>query len=125
MNDREHPHVLVVDDQADMAALIADSLVDHGYVALAAYSGSEALEVLRTERVDAVITDLTMPRVDGLEVLRASQRLDPKRPVILMTGFGAIDSALQAFEVGAYQYILKPFRMDTLAAVLRKALARS
>lgn len=124
MNDREHPHVLVVDDQPDMASLVADALVDQGYVALAAFSGSEALDVLRSERVDAVITDLTMPKVDGMDVLRASQRLDPTRPVILMTGFGAIDSALQAFEVGAYQYILKPFRMETLAAVLRKALAR-
>ncbi|HEX8794733.1 MAG TPA: response regulator, partial [Polyangiaceae bacterium] len=108
----------------DMASLVADALVDQGYVALAAFSGSEALDVLRSERVDAVITDLTMPKVDGMDVLRASQRLDPTRPVILMTGFGAIDSALQAFEVGAYQYILKPFRMETLAAVLRKALAR-
>jgi DNA-binding NtrC family response regulator len=125
MNERDQPHVLVVDDQAEMASLVADALVDQGYVAFAAYSGSEALDVLRSERVDAVITDLTMPRVDGLDVLRASQRQDPTRPVILMTGFGAIDSALQAFEVGAYQYLLKPFRMETLAAVLRKALARS
>jgi DNA-binding NtrC family response regulator len=123
MNDPNSPHVLVVDDQIDMATVIADALVDHGYVAFAAYSGSVALEILRSERVDAVITDLTMPRVNGLDVLRASQRLDPSRPVILMTGFGAIDSALQAFEVGAYQYLLKPFRMDTLTSVLRKALA--
>jgi two-component system response regulator AtoC len=125
MSERDQPHVLIVDDQAEMASLVADALVDEGYVAFAAYSGGEALDVLKTERVDAVVTDLTMPRVNGLDVLRASQRLDPKRPVILMTGFGAIDSALQAFEVGAYQYLLKPFRMETLAAVLRKALARS
>jgi len=124
MNERDRPHVLVVDDRAEMASVIADALVDHGYVAFAARSGREALEVLESERVDAVVTDLTMPQVDGLDVLRASQRLDPSRPVILMTGFGAIDSALQAFEVGAYQYLLKPFRMDTLAAVLRNALAR-
>lgn len=125
MNDRDQPHILIVDDQPEMASLVADALVDHGYVAFAAYSGREALDILRSERVDVVVTDLTMPKVDGLDVLRASQRLDPKRPVILMTGFGAIDSALQAFEVGAYQYLLKPFRMETLAAVLRKALARS
>jgi DNA-binding NtrC family response regulator len=124
MNERDRPHVLVVDDREEMATVIADALVDHGYVAFAARSGREALEVLQSERVDAVVTDLTMPQVDGLEVLRASQRLDPSRPVILMTGFGAIDSALQAFEVGAYQYLLRPFRMDTLAAALRNALAR-
>lgn len=124
MNDRDLPHVLVVDDQAEMASLVADALVDHGYFAVAAYSGSEALEVLESEHVDAVVTDLSMPNIDGIDVLRASQRLDPSRPVILMTGFGAIDSALQAFEVGAYQYLLKPFRMEALTAVLRKALAR-
>jgi len=125
MTEPERPRVLVVDDQAEMATVIADSLVDYGYTAYAAYSGSHALEMLRKERMDAVVTDLTMPRVNGLDVLRASQRLDPSRPVILMTGFGAVDSALQAFEVGAYQYILKPFRIDTLAEVLRKALARN
>jgi two-component system, NtrC family, response regulator HydG len=125
MNERDQPHVLVVDDQAEMASLVADALVDEGYVAFAACSGGEALDVLKTERIDAVVTDLTMPKVSGLDVLRASQRLDPSRPVILMTDFGALDSALQAFEVGAYHYLLKPFRMDTLANVLRKALARS
>ena len=124
MNERDRPHVLVVDDREEMATVIADALVDHGYVAFAARSGREALEMLQSERVDAVVTDLTMPLVDGLEVLRVSQRLDPSRPVILMTGFGAMGSALQAFEVGAYQYLLKPFRMDTLATVLRNALAR-
>jgi len=124
MNESDRPHVLVVDDREEMATVIADALVDHGYVAFAARSGREALEMLQSERVDAVVTDLTMPQVDGLEVLRASQRLDPSRPVILMTGFGGMDSALQAFEVGAYQYLLKPFRMDTLATVLRNALAR-
>lgn len=125
MTEPDRPHVLVVDDQREMAAVIADALVDEGYTAFAASSGPEALEVLRNERVDAVVTDLTMPKVDGLQLLRESQRMDPSRPVILMTGFGAVDSALRAFEVGAYQYLLKPFRMETLAAVLRKALARS
>lgn len=123
MSDRERHHVLVVDDQAEMASVIADALDDLGYATFPVYSGSYALEVLRSERVDAVVTDLTMPKVNGLDVLRASQRLDPSRPVILMTGFGAVDSALQAFEVGAYQYLLKPFRIEALAAALRKALA--
>ena len=123
MTEPARPRILVVDDQSEMATVIADALVDYGYTAYAAYSGSRALEMLREERMDAVVTDLTMPRVNGLDVLRASQRLDPSRPVILMTGFGAVDSALQAFEVGAHQYILKPFRIEALAAVLRKALA--
>jgi DNA-binding NtrC family response regulator len=124
MNEHDRPRILVVDDQADMAAVIADALVDQGYVAFAAHSGTEAVDVLKKKRVDAVVTDLTMPTMDGLDVLRASQQLDPSRPVILMTGLGTIDSALQAFEVGAYQYLLKPFRMDALTSVLRNALAR-
>jgi CheY-like chemotaxis protein len=97
MNEQGRPRVLVVDDQAEMAAVIADALVDRGYTAYAVYSGSIALELLRNQRADAVVTDLTMPRVNGLDVLRASQRLDPSRPVILMTVFGAADSALQEY----------------------------
>ena len=116
--------VLVVDDHADMAEMVADDLCDRGYEGVAATSGAEAVRLLQTQRFDALVTDLRMPDIDGLALLRASQSLDPSRPVILMTAFMAIDTAMRAFEVGAYQYMMKPFRLEVLAQVLAKALGR-
>ncbi len=114
--------ILVVDDKLDMAEMIADDLCDRGYEGLAVSSGKAALLVMYSQRVDALVTDLRMPDMDGFELLQASQDLDPSRPVILMTAFSAIDTAMRAFEVGAYQYLMKPFRLDALAQVLDKAL---
>jgi DNA-binding NtrC family response regulator len=124
MTTTDTPRVLVVDDKPAMAEMVADDLCDRGYEGVAVSSGVEALRRLRTERFDAVVTDLRMPDMDGFAVLRASRNLDPSRPVILMTAFTAIDTAMRAFEVGAYQYLMKPFRLDTLAKVLEKALRR-
>lgn len=116
--------VLVVDDKPEMADLIAEDLRERGYFALAVSSGREAIQVLQTQHVDALVTDLRMPDIDGFAVVQASQGLDPSRPVILMTAFGAMGTALRAFEVGAYQYLLKPFRLERLANVLEVALRR-
>lgn len=116
--------VLVVDDRIDMAETVAESLAERGYEAIAIDSGREALSRLRHERFDAVVTDLRMPGVDGLGVLEASRALDPRRPVIIMTGHGAPVSALDAAGRGAYQYLMKPFRMDVLSDLLSKALRR-
>jgi two-component system response regulator HydG len=115
--------VLVVDDSLEMARTIADGLVERGYAALAVGSGREARERLKTERVDAVVTDLRMPDVDGLQVLAASRELDPERPVIVMTAFSAIDSAVQSIRDGAYHYLTKPFKQDELALFLDRAFA--
>src|SRR5580700_5643108 len=99
------PRVLIVDDELEMAEMIADELGDRGYRALALSSGREALDRLRRETYDALITDLRMPDADGLRLLRESRALDPSRPVIVMTGHGAIDTALEADRCGAFYYI--------------------
>ncbi|MGH7293628.1 MAG: response regulator, partial [Polyangiaceae bacterium] len=114
--------VLVVDDKLDMAEMIADDLADRGYDGLAVSSGQAALHVLRSQRVHALVTDLRMPEMDGFKLLAASRDLDPSRPVIVMTAFSSIDTAMRAFEVGAYQYLMKPFRLEALAKVLDRAL---
>ena len=124
MIGNETPRILVVDDKVDMAEMVADDLCDRGYEGVAVSSGVEALHLLQTQRFDALVTDLRMSGMDGFALLRASQSLDPSRPVILMTAFAAIDTAMRAFEVGAYQYLMKPFRLDALAKVLEKALHR-
>jgi len=116
------PRVLVVDDEFEMAAMIADELGDRGYRALALRSGRDALARLRQEPYDALVTDLRMPEVDGLTLLRVSRSLDPSRPVIVMTGHGAIDTAIEADRQGAYHYLTKPFSLSTLIHLLDQAL---
>jgi DNA-binding NtrC family response regulator len=115
----------VVDDQPEMAETIADGLADRGYEVVATSSGRDALERLAAERFDAVVTDLRMPQIDGLALLRASLELGPSRPVITMTGCGVVDAAVQALHQGAYHHLVKPFRLDELARLIERALEGS
>ena len=116
------PTVLVVDDRLEMAKVIAEELTAHGYRALATSSGREALERLRAERIDALVTDIAMPGVGGLELLRASMLLDPSRPVIVMTAYTTLELALETTTDGAYHYLPKPFRLDVLLRTVGRAL---
>ena len=117
------PRVMVVDDNLEMARTIVDGLADRGYDAVAAASGQEAIARMRGETFDAVVTDLRMPGVDGLELLSDSRKLDPERPVIVMTANRAIDTAVESILQGAYHYLTKPFKQDELAIFLERALA--
>ena len=122
MDPRAAPRVLVVDDEFEMASLIAEELNDRGFEAVAMPSGDDAVQRLRRQAFDAVITDLRMPGVDGLELVRLSRELDPSRPVIVMTGHSALNTALEASRLGAYHYVTKPVRLPTLVHLLRAAL---
>jgi two-component system response regulator HydG len=119
----EASRVLVVDDRAEMAEMIADALRDRGYDGVAVTSGREALRVLRSERVDAMVTDLRMPEIDGLDLLDASLELDPSRPVIVMTAYGTLQTAMESSGRRAYRYVIKPFRVDLLVRILEQALS--
>ena len=114
--------VLVVDDNLEMARTLAEGLVDRGYDATAVGSGKQALAELAADAFDAVVTDLRMPNVDGLELLAASRKLVPDRPVIVMTAYSAIDTAVESIRQGAYHYLTKPFKQDELAIFLGRAL---
>jgi two-component system response regulator HydG len=122
MPEKTALRILVVDDEFEMAAVIAEELGDRGYSALAVRSGGLAIEWLRRQPFDALVTDLRMPGVDGLTLLRASRELDPSRPVIVMTGHSAIDSALESAYQGAFHYITKPFRLAHLVELIERAL---
>jgi two-component system response regulator HydG len=119
---KRRPRVLVADDNIEMARSIADGLADRGYEAVAVGSGREAIERLGTESFAAVVTDLRMPNGDGMELLVASRKLDPERPVIVMTAYSAIDTAVESIRQGAYHYLTKPFKQDELAIFLERAL---
>src|SRR4051794_35566967 len=97
--------VLVVDDHFEMAETLAEGLLTRGFDAVALGSGRDALARLEQDGIAALITDLRMQPVDGMALLAASRRLDPDRPVIVMTAFGAIDSAVESIRQGAYHYL--------------------
>jgi two-component system, NtrC family, response regulator HydG len=114
--------VLVVDDQVDMAEMLAEGLSDQGYDANPCASSTEAARWLEAEAFDALLTDLRMPKVDGLGLLAISRKLAPERPVIVMTAYGAIETAVDAIRQGAYHYLTKPFAVNELALFIGRAL---
>ncbi len=116
------PRVLVVDDQIEMAETLCDGLNARGFSATACGSSSRALSLLEKEDIDALITDLRMPDVDGFTLLAHSRHSRPERPVLVMTAFGAIDSAVESIRQGAYHYLTKPFSFDELLMFLTRAL---
>ncbi len=116
------PRVLVVDDQLEMAETLAEGLDERGYDAIACGSSAEAAQRLEADAFDALVTDLRMPVVDGMGLLALSRKAAPERPVIVMTGYGAIETAVDAIREGAYHYLTKPFALDELALFLGRAL---
>ena len=114
--------MLVVDDDHALAATIADGLSDRGFQASAAGSSTEAARRLGEEPFDALVTDLRMPGVDGLALLSVARRVAPGCPVVMMTAYSAVDSAVESIRRGAYHYLTKPFKVDELALFLERAL---
>jgi len=115
------PRVLVVDDVRDMAETIANDLEAAGFATEVADSGAVALERFAKQPADVVVTDLRMKRIDGLEVLSGIRRIDPGAPVVIMTAFGAIESAVEAMRRGAFHYITKPFQLEALRSLVERA----
>jgi len=116
------PRVLIVDDEREMAEMLADGLADRGYDAIAVASSEEARTRLRDEVYDALVTDLRMPEIDGLTLLAEARRVSPDLPVIVMTAYGAIDSAIESMRRGANHYLTKPFKIEELSLFLGRVL---
>jgi two-component system response regulator HydG len=116
------PKVLVVDDDLAMVSTIADGLDDRGYDVARASNAEDAETWVRDPTVDVVVTDLRMPVMDGIAVLDLSRRIAPDRPVIVMTAFGAVDTAVESLQKGACHYLLKPFKVAELDIFVRRAL---
>jgi two-component system response regulator HydG len=116
--------VLVVDDQKNMRATTAIVLRSAGHVVEEAEDGAAALQRIGQEAFDVVLTDLRMPNVDGMELLREALRLAPETQVIVMTAYGTIESAVEAIRRGAYDFLAKPFKEDELLLRVSKALEK-
>jgi DNA-binding NtrC family response regulator len=117
--------LLVVDDEPQMLIAINETLRRRGYRITTAGSGMEALCRLREKYYQLVITDMRMPEVSGLDLLRKVKSLAPQTPVILLTAYGTIQNAVDAMRDGAFDYLLKPFSSESLERVVRRALDAS
>src|SRR5215472_16664091 len=105
-----------------MAETLAEGLSERGFEAEACASSVEASKRLESEPIDALVTDLRMPQVDGMGLLAISRKVAPERPVIVMTAYGAIETAVDAIRQGAFHYLTKPFALEELALFLGRAL---
>jgi DNA-binding NtrC family response regulator len=120
----DKPTILVVDDRPNMLRLVAKILRDDAEV-VCADSGEAAIERLAGAPVAVILCDLKMREVDGLEVLAAAQRLQPRAVFVLMTAYASVETAIQAMRMGAYDYLAKPFEPADLRAVVLRALGRA
>ena len=116
------PTVLIIEDEAKMRRLLELSLGDDGLTALSAADAETGLKLLREEYVDLVVTDLKLPGMGGLEFLQSVKRLNSALPVVVMTAFGTVETAVEAMKAGASDYVLKPFALSEMLMVIHKEL---
>ncbi len=116
--------VLVVDDEKDFIEMLSLRLNESGEKVAGVYSGKECLETLEKEDIDVVILDIKMPGMDGMETLKEIKKRFPLVEVIMLTGHGTIETAVEGMKLGAYDYLLKPSEFDDLTAKLTGARKR-
>jgi two-component system response regulator PilR (NtrC family) len=120
--DRRRPRILVVDDERSMRELLSIVLRREGYDVLLAESGRAAVEILEREPLDLLISDIKMPDLSGVEVLRAAKRIDQDMLVIMITAFASTETAVEAMRLGACDYLSKPFDIDLLKMKVREKI---
>src|SRR5512143_4380175 len=114
--------ILLIDEDGGLRRGIEFGVTEAGHKVQPAASGEEGLRLFESTPFDAVITDITMPGMNGMEVLAGVHRRDPGLPVIMITAYGTIENAVEAMKQGAFDYITKPFNRDELRMTLDKAL---
>lgn len=122
MSEKVRPCVLVVDDKEMMRDSVSSTLTRAGLRVVCADSGESALERIAQQRPDALITDLKMPGMSGMDLLARVREIDAELPVVLMTAFGAVETAVRAIKLGAFDYITKPFEGDEVVITLKRAI---
>jgi DNA-binding NtrC family response regulator len=116
------PAILIVEDEPKMLRLLELNLTEEGYTTHTASDAETGLNTLRQEKIDLVVTDLKLPGMDGLEFLQAVKRADARIPVIVMTAYGTVETAVEAMKAGASDYVLKPFSLEEMKLIVRKEL---
>jgi DNA-binding NtrC family response regulator len=116
------PTILIVEDEAKMRRLLELNLGEDGFTALSAGDAETGVKLLRENTIDLVVTDLKLPGMNGLEFLQAIKRQNAALPVVVMTAFGTVETAVEAMKAGASDYVLKPFSLSEMRMVIRKEL---
>jgi len=118
----ERKQVLIVDDEPNLRKILSAQLSRDGYDVLTAEDGEQGLAQLKEHHIDLVITDLKMPKVDGMALLKRALVDEPELPIILITAHGTIDTAVEALKAGAFDFVTKPFDKDEVRQIVSKAL---
>lgn len=116
------PKVLIVDDEITLCNLFKKALTEEGYDVLTAENGEKAIDVVRKDAPELVLLDIRMPGIGGMDVLRHLKAIKSNLIVVMLTGYGTIESARLAMMLGAYDYITKPFNISYLKAIVKDAL---
>ena len=124
MAETDLPILLIVDDEQANLESLTRLFAKEGMATLGAKDGQEALELLRKHNVAVVVTDLMMPGMSGVDLLRATRTVCPGAQVVLMTAFGTVETAVEAMKDGAYDFVTKPFRIINIAPWLDAELRR-
>jgi two-component system NtrC family response regulator len=114
--------ILVVDDEKNYLVVLSAFLSEEGYETLTADNAQHALEIVESTDLDLVLTDMKMPSMDGIELLRRIKEIVPDLPVVMMTAYGTVEKAVEAMQLGAVNFILKPFQNETLKQIVAKAV---
>ncbi len=115
--------ILIVDDEEGLREGLGKLLEDEGYVVLSAETGEQALEILQQSHIDLVLTDIRMPGMDGIELLKKIRERHGDLGVIILTGYGQIESYIEAMNFGAIEYVSKPFKVNELKFIVNKVLS--
>jgi DNA-binding NtrC family response regulator len=117
-------HILIVEDEDLARKNLERVLTKEGYRVTSVSTGAQALDLLAKETFDLVLTDLRMEKVDGMEVLKKTRKLQPHTEVVMITGYATVDSAVEAMKKGAYHYIAKPYKLDEVRKITREAILK-
>ncbi|MDH3359369.1 MAG: response regulator, partial [Desulfobulbaceae bacterium] len=115
--------ILVVDDEQNMRIALYEALSRNGYEVSVAENGQMALEMVEKSPPDMLITDIKMPNLDGIELLRRIKAIRPSLPVVIVTGFATVDTAVEAMKQGAVDYIIKPFSVEVIEETVARVFA--
>lgn len=119
---RKNPQILVIDDEKEVCHLFRKTLTLEGYTVFTALDGISGLKIVKEKKPDIVLLDLKMPKMDGIEVLRHIKKFDKNIVVIVITGYGTMDTARMAMKLGAFDYITKPINLEYIKAVIKDGL---
>lgn len=119
---RSKPKILVIDDEKDVGNIFKKALALEGYTVLTALDGVNGLRIIKEKKPDIILLDLKLPKMDGIEVLRRIKKIDENIVVVIITGYGTMDTARRAMKFGAFDYITKPIDLEHVNAVIKDGL---